>query len=247
LQILAEVHVILQLVRTPWPELNKISHEPVASGSRKNPELVVKFEDVEVGFEVKAPSLIDHVNRRSTNRTQLAGRVFGKEEIQRLPNADSGITYPRDNPIKDFLVSADEKFRAFKACNEQFYGVLVILWDDFIYEPISALLQESGGLFTDASFYVDENSAPVKFDSVNAVVVIRHLHQIMAASRDEEFTDNCQGTFDFGRDGEFPPRAFIANPYGTGVPEAVPKALQAYTPSSEMGAEYTPADLVWWI
>jgi hypothetical protein len=55
------------------------------------------------------------------------------------------MTLPRDNPVKDFLVSADAKFEHFKETDANFIGVLVIIWDDFIYEPISSLISESAG------------------------------------------------------------------------------------------------------
>lgn len=247
LQILAEIHVIRQLVRIEWPRPREIRHEPVAPGSAKNLELAIRFSDVEVGFEVKAPSLADHINERATNPTQLVGRFLRKEQIEQLPDSVAGITYPRDNPIKDFLISANEKFSAFKTTQSNFYGVLVIVWDSFIYEPISALLHERGGLFKETSFYRDTSGRPVQFRSVDAVVVIPHLHQIMAASGDQPFRDGCTATFDFGLDGKFPQKAFIANPHGGGVPSDIPKALQAYTPSPEMGAEYGPKDLIWWL
>ena len=247
LQLLAELHVIKQAVNYDWPMLEGFDYEPTASGSNKNPEISVRYSGMEVGIEVKSPSLITHINQRSTNPTQLVGRVIDKEAIDKLPDSQAGVTLPRDNPLKDFLVSANEKFRSFKDDRSNFYGLLIVVWDDFIYEPISALLHSNGGLFTDKSFFTDDEGNPVIFPHIDGVIVIRHLHQLMRASRDEPLIDNCGGPFDYGLDGDFPQKALIINPLSSGLPEDVPKSFQAYTPSHELGTEYTPKDIVWWL
>ncbi len=69
----------------------------------------------------------------------------------------------------------------------------------------------------------------------------------MRASRDESLIDNCNGPFDYGVDGEFPQKALVMNPISQGIPDEVVKALQAYTPTHELGTEYTPKDIVWWL
>jgi len=247
LQLLAEFHVIRQIVSHEWPEFQSFEYEPATSNSRKNPEISVKYNDFEVGIEVKSPSLITHINQRSTNPTQIVGRVFDKEAIKELPDADEGVTLPRDNPLKDFLVSSNGKFQSFKEERDNFYGVLVVVWDDFIYEPVSALLHSHGGLFTDGSFFKDSEGSPVKFPYIDSVIVIRHLHQLMRASRDEPLIDNCNDPFDYGADGAFPQKALVMNPISRGMPDDIVKALQAYTPTHELGTEYTPKDIVWWL
>lgn len=247
LQLLAELHVIRQMVSYEWPNLEGFEYEPRAPGSDKNPELSIKYNGVEIGIEVKSPSLITHINQRSANNTQVVSRVFDKDEIEKLPDVENGVTLPRDNPLKDFLVSANEKFQSFKEDNDNYFGVLVVVWDDFIYEPISALLHSRGGLFTESSFFIGEEGSPVTFPYIDGIVVIRHLHQLMRASRDEPLIDNCNSPFDYGVDEQFPQKAFIMNPSGAGVPEEALKALQAYTPTHEIGTEYTPKDIVWWL
>lgn len=82
---------------------------------------------------------------------------------------------PRDNPIKDFLISANEKFRIFKQSNAAFLSTLVIVWDDFIYEPISAISPPQAGLFTENSFAKDDDGNPLKFEYVDCVIITRHL------------------------------------------------------------------------
>lgn len=247
LQLLAELHIIRQLVIYDWPSLEGFEFEPTALGSPKNPEISIKFNDIEVGVEVKSPSLISHINNRSTNSTQLVGRVFTKEDLKNIVNGSDGVTLPRDNPMKDFLVSANGKFQAFKKDRKNYFGILVVVWDDFIYEPISALLHSEGGLFTESSFYTDKDSNSVKFPYVDGVIVVRHLHQLMRASRGESLIDSCKGALEYGSDGDFPQKAFIVNPLSTGSPKDVLSALQAYTPTSELGTEYTPKDIVWWL
>jgi hypothetical protein len=124
--------------------------------------------------------------------------------------------------------------------------VLVIVWDDFIYEPISSLLHAASGLLTPNSFYKDEQGRPIIFRNVDGVVVIRHVHQIMRATGDEPHINGCRHALDYGQQAVFPWKVFIANPHGQPVPDILPKCLQAREPSTEMGAEYNSSDLVWW-
>lgn len=248
LQVLAEIHVIKQLVQYKWSNLEKFEYEPKTSRCNKNPELLISYNGIEIGVEVKAPSLVYHINQRLTNPTQFVSRVLNKSHLEDISNVLGKITPPRDNPIKDFLVSANKKFEHFKYSRDNFYGVLVIVWDDFIYEPITALIHPNGGLFSDKSFFTDNNGISIKFPFVDAVIVIPHLHQLMKASRDEPLIDNCKNAFDYGIDGEFPQKVFIKNPFlSNGVPEEILMALQAYTPTYGLGAEYHSSDIILWL
>lgn len=92
-------------------------------------------------------------------------------------------TLPRDNPVKDFLISADEKFRNFKR-EGNFYSVLFIIWDDFIYEPISAFLAKPAGLFLEDSFARDGAGKALRFKNVDAVFLDRQLTQFMNSAGD---------------------------------------------------------------
>ena len=69
----------------------------------------------------------------------------------------------------------------------------------------------------------------------------------MSAAGDKPLVDSCSHALDYGRDGEFPQKVFISNPNGGGVLNIIVECLQAYTPSKEMGAEYSVSDLVWWV
>lgn len=247
LQRLAELLVIRQVVTYPWQGQVRFRWEPTAADSKKNPELVVEGGEFPIGVEVKAPGLLEHREWRATNPTQLLSRVMSKEAIAELPDADKGITYPRDNPVKDFLISAEAKFAPFHRENPKFRGVLVIVWDDHINEPLTALIHPHSGLLTSKSFFKEPDGQPKKFPSMNAVILVRHLDQFMLAAGDEELVDDCRDALEYGRDGDFPPKMIIGNPFAERVPMEVVECFQAYTPSPEMGAEAIPGDLTWWM
>lgn len=246
LQRLAELLVIRQLVAHPWPFDARFRWEPTAAGSKKNPELVVEGGPEAIGIEVKAPSLLEHQANRAKNPTQVPSRAFSPEDLASLPDIAKGLTRPRDNPVKDFLISADAKFASFRASDPSFRGILVIVWDDFIYEPISSLSHESCGLFTPNSFAKDKSDNRLTFPNVDSVVIIRHLHQFVRATRDEPLGDLCREALDYGQEGEFPFKVYIDNPDASGAPESVLTCLQAFVPSLMMGAEYSAKELIWW-
>lgn len=246
LQQLAELHVVLQVVCFDWPGDVQFAVEPTVEGSKKNPEITVLHEGVLYGIEVKAPALLAHIEARNKNATQVPARAFPPEMLQLLKNPDEEMTLPRDNPVKDFLLSADAKFAAFKQKADKFIGILVIVWDDHVYEPISSLLHESSGLLTPKSFHVDSTGIPVRYVSVDGVFLIRHLHQLVRAAGDQPLIDGCTHALDYGIDGAFPFKVFVQNPNGSDVPEVIQRCLQGMAPQREMGAEYTPKDLVWW-
>lgn len=247
LQQLAELHVVNRILRWQWPDGTKFDIEPHAEGSKKNPEVVVSMPDMRIGIEVKAPALFAHVENRTKNPTQIASRFAPKEFIDGIAEPASGVTMPRDNPVKDYLISAEGKFAPFREHDEKFFGVLVIIWDDFIYEPVSALLQSDSGLFTEKSFFRASDGSAVRFPSVSGVVVIRHLHQLQRSCSDQPLLDGCRGPLDFGQQGQFPWKVYVQNPWGPPAPSQVLEALDARPPSDDMGAEYRPQEYIMWI
>lgn len=247
LQRLCELHIIHQVVSFPWPFDVQFTWEPTAAGSVRNPEITINGGGFCLGVEVKAPSLFKHIRNRRAGTTQIVARAMDREQIEQLAGENERLIYPVDNRIKDFLVSADQKFRAFKAEDSNFRGVLVIIWDDFIHEPLSALLHENCGLLTPNSFYKDDEGKPVVFRNIDAVIVIRHLHQLIRATRDEPLVDACRHPFDYGLPDDFPPKFLVLNPHGDDVPDIYIQCFQAQLPRPEMGAEATPKDLIWWI
>lgn len=247
IQRLAELHVIRQVVNFDWSVKTSFRWEPTpANGSKKNPEIIVQSNDYQIGVEVKAPSILNHIRQRSSNSLQFPARVLPKDIIEKFPGAEGGVTFPRDNPVKDFLISAEKKFAPFKQENDNFWSILVIVWDEYIYEPISSLTHPFCGFFTPNSFAQDDNGEPLQFPSVDGVIIIPHLHQLIRATRDEPLIPPCCHPLDYGQDEDFPMKAFIANPHGAAVPEIVLRCLQAYPPSLEVGSEYVPQDWIWW-
>jgi hypothetical protein len=247
LQQLAELHVVRQVVSFDWPGSVEFAAEPMAQASRKNPEITVRHEGIIYGIEVKAPALHAHNKARNTNSTQVPARLFTPEMLARLKRNNESLTLPRDNPVKDFLRSADKKFAAFKREVDNFVGILVIVWDDHVYEPISSLFHESSGLLTPNSFDKDATGAPIPYTNVDGVFVLRHLHQLARAAGDQPLIDGCAHALDYGKDGEFPFKIFAQNSNAREVPEIIQRCLQGLPAHPEMGAEYTPKDLVWWI
>lgn len=247
IQRLAELHVIRQLVNFDWSVKTSFRWEPTpASSSKKNPEIIVQGNDYQIGVEVKAPSFLNHIRQRSSNFLQVPARVLPKHIIENFPGADEGVTFPRDNPIKDFLISAEKKFAPFKQEDDNFFSILVIVWDDYIYKPISSLTHPFCGLFTPNSFAHDAGGEPLQFPSVDGVIIIRHLHQLIRATKDEPLIPPCRHPLDYGQDEDFPMKAFIANPHGASVPDIVLRCLQAYPPSLDFGSEYVPQDWIFW-
>jgi len=246
LQLLAELLIIDQSLSFPWSSESKPVWEPTSATSKKNPEIELRLGSLRLGVEVKAPALLKHIRERHKNETQLTSRALSHEDIAQLPNPDRGITYPRDNPVKDFLLSADSKFEGFKAEDPAYVGLLVIVWDDFIQEPISALVHENSGLLTNNSFARDPAGNPLRFPNIDGVIVVRHLHQLMHGCRGEPYEDHCSHALDYGREGEFPFKAFMRGHGPNDVPEEVLRCYQALPQEAIMGAEYHPIEVTWW-
>lgn len=248
LQLLAELLVVRQVVTAPWPQGTRFEHEPTAPGSRKNPEVGVFTPDWDVLIEVKAPSLLAHQRLRGINPTQIPARSDDAVRAALTAGGESA-TMPRDNPVKDFLISADAKFSPFKQApgERRVVGVLAIVWDDFIYEPLSSLVAPQSGLFTQHSFATGEEGHPLAFSAVDGVVLIRHLHQFIRASQDKPTGDEIRHALDYGFQGGFPPKAYVQNPFGEKVQKEVLEVLQAHPWDTIAGAEYSPTDVVWWI
>ena len=214
----------------------------------KNPELIIEQPQLAIGIEVKCPALTEHVRKRSANAIQLPARSeILRSAAESIRKQHDEITLPRDNPVKDFLISADDKFAPFKRDNPEFFGILVIVWDDFIFEPLSALISDFSGLFTENSFYKDAAGIAIRFDNVDGVVLIRHLQQIYRAARDEALTDDCRHALDYGQESVFPFKVLVQNPNGRIVPDVAQRCLQTCPPSENLGAEYVPQDMIFWL
>lgn len=248
LQVLAELMIVHKALTFLWHNDQKFSYEPTAGNSKKNPELLVTTPDHNIGIEVKAPKKREHELKRAACEVQLPARTNLIDMVDKKT-----ALLPRDNPIKDFLISADGKFKEFKKTHKNFIGVLVIVGDDFIYEPISALLAPSSGLFTENSFAKDKEGAPLKFENVDVVILTRHLTSIAEGTlieHESEMPDLYKHPLDFGQPEQFPFKVFIPNPHNlekTTIPDSVMDCFQTYLPSISLGAEYSPKEYVMWI
>jgi hypothetical protein len=249
LQLLSEILIVRQLVRHEWPSPAVFALEPKATGSKKNPELTVEVGDMFVAVEVKAPSLLAHQDARREHEAQLVARSGYLEEISRAVGGKDKVLLPRDNPVKDFLISADAKFAPFRASvTGDFYGVLVIVWDDYIQEPLNSLVHPRAGLFTQNSFALDESKKPLSFSNVDGVILIRHLHQFVNAAAERALADMWPNVFEYGTREMFPPKAYVPNPHAPGLPNVALDAFEAILWSNLIGAEYSAeSDAIFWI
>jgi hypothetical protein len=241
LSILAEIYVTGGLLEQADYKEGKplFAHEPGPKG-KKNPEFEVCVSGHWFAIEVKSPRLTQHGYLRSTNPYQVGARL--PQEVVSWMNP----TLPRDNPVKDFLVSAEEKFAVYETHRNGAFRILVIVWDDFCNEPIAALRSPVSGLLTEQSFYRDNDDNPVRYPHVDGVIVIRYQHQIICATRCEPLIDGATEPLLYRHEG-FPPKAFIEVPGGRSIPAKLLEALNAKPLSACLGAEYHPIETIMWL
>lgn len=247
LQKCSEILAIRQILLVPWVADVSFEFEPKAPGSEKRPEFVVSTEGRKVGFEVKAPALLDHQNKRYTNDVQIPGRHFPPEMVEMLKMGKEA-TFPRDNPVKDFLESANEKFAGFRDEGD-FVGILVIIWDDFIYEPITSLVaEEAQGLLTPNSFNRTGEGEPIQYPNIDGVILIRHLTYFSNAAGDRPIEER-KHAFDFGAENSLP-NVFIPVPGGRDVADEIKttfRALPLDHPMVANSADYRPQEMIMWL
>jgi hypothetical protein len=240
LSILAEVYVTAGLAPNADRDGDEMcfNHEP-AIANQKNPEFEIRVDGDWCVIEVKAARLIDHGHARAQNPMQVGVR------LPRKLQTEGATTLPRDNPIKDFLVSADEKFKAYEQFRPGALRILVIVWDDFCNEPIAALTSPISGLLTETSFFRDDDGQPVEYPHIDGIVVVRHQHQIIRATRCEPLIDGVSHAFDYGHTG-FPPKAYLGAQGGREPSKGLMKALNAMPLENCLGAEYQPVEMIMW-
>ena len=212
--------------------------EPRAVSGGKNPEFSSQFESIKYAVEVKSPSLIQYRRSRSSKDVQLTTRIPGATTI--FPD----VTLPRDNPVKDFVISANAKFEEFATVDDAF-RILTIVWDRNMNEVVAALTSEVSGLFTDRSFHRAVDGDRVRYPFIDGVLVCDYQLTIAHAFRNEidltfpaEFMNyHAQTT----------PKAFIQCPDGRPVPEGLLKALGATRIELCHGTEYQPLEMIQWL
>ncbi len=208
LQHVAELVVVSHLART----LNEswiFQEEPKNAASNKNPEISISNGKLTILVEVKSPRFFEFQRKRKETGIQLPSRIGNgfKNMIENIH--DTKASLPRDNIVKDFLISADSKFKSFKDQDANVLSVLVIAWDDFIYEPISSLVNDFTGLITDNSYYKNSDNHPIKFENIDNIILLRNMTQIVNATRDIQVTDGLEHPLDYGCKGRTLPIPII--------------------------------------
>lgn len=243
IQWLAELLVMSHLAKHEWAAEAIFEMEPTVVGSKRNPEAVIRVPGIgSLGVEVKAPNLESHRLARGSAPWQM---------VERGPVApadlNGDVTLPRDNPVKDFMISADAKFAGFRDAYEDFRSVLMIVADDYVNEPLSALLSSASGLLTPNSFHKDEYGNAVTYPNLDAVVLIRHQHQLRLGMANAPAVDERKHFLDYGDRDDFPPHVFIPIPNGRPLREEWLDALAAWPLEAlNHGAEYNPGGLIIW-
>jgi hypothetical protein len=144
--------------------------------------------------------------------------------MRKIMAGDQKPILPRDNPVKDFLVSAEAKFASFYG-EKPVFGILVIVWNDFIFEPITSLVHEaSKGLLTPETFARNADGTPTTFPHVNSVFLVRHLMYFQQGAA-ETLTER-RHAFDFGGEQDLP-NVYVPVPGGKEVPDFIRTGLRA--------------------
>lgn len=178
IQKLAEILVARALCKIDWPAGTTIEFAPLNKSNGKRPEFSVRTPERLWLFEVKCPSFIAHQQNRADNAHQLPIRGFMRD----APHiAGETVTLPRDNTLKDFLLSAQQKFVGFDVGGAT--GILVVVWDLNMYEAISVLIHPQAGLLTENSWFKVKD-VPVTFPDVAGVIVLNRLEQLKQGAQE---------------------------------------------------------------
>lgn len=246
-QKLAEILVLGRIMGLPWDGGGvEFQHEPEGNPGGKRPEMLVKNGADQYLFEVKAPNILQHQIDRGSNDTQIPGRFFDPSMARDIAGGGA-YTRPRDNPLKDFLLNADAKFAPFKS-RGLVRTALVVVWDDFIYEPITSLISAGAqGLLTEQSFARDSAGEALRFPNVDVVIIVRHLMYFIQAARERSLIDRSHA-FDFGDDNGLP-NVLVPVPGGQAMPDFVIDGFRALHHQNEVlqrMAEYRSPEVIMW-
>lgn len=207
LQCIAELIVVGHLAESLGTEWI-FEEEPTATGSEKNPEISIYNGELTILVEVKSPRYHEYQKTRVSTGIQIPTRIDNgfKDVIEGIFGTKASL--PRDNIVKDFLISANEKFKYFKIADCSVLSVLVIVWDDFIYEPISALKNDFTGLLT-AQSYFQKDGKQVKFEYIDNIILLRHMTQVKRSTIDIPVSDGLKHPLDYGVRGITLPKALL--------------------------------------
>lgn len=249
LQLLVEVVVFYRLAEHFFTEPVEFKWEPTAEGSGKNPELMLVDREWSGLVEIKCPSMFRHMREAAKHDTQLAARL-GDPDIFDSISKTGHATRPLDNKVKDYVVSAEQKFSGFRDESQEPKTFLFIAWTEHLFEAISPLSNEMSGLFTPRSFFRQEDDTPVEFPSVDAVIVSEHLELVLRATREEPLPFGYQMPLDYG---PFLMKGFqhpilIENPLTQEVGDhPITQALGAFPSGDGDDPRARPLDYVMWL
>lgn len=244
MQRLAEILVCRRLVECyPEAEIEWEDLAPRRRAAKKSPDFLVRLGDRTIGIEVKAPDLGAHRRTRNKNLMQLSERgILHSDHARGLQD----VTLPRDNPVKDFLISAQAKFEVERGAGHgQLETLLVIVWDSYAYEAITALIGPTSGLLTDKSFARTADGKPLTFDAIGGVLVTQHLSVFITEAAEKSIPTSATHAFDYGRPGAEPHKVFIPNAAGLAPDTRLLECLQAIDPIP--GTELGPVEFVQWL
>ena len=245
IQIFGEVLILRKIVLKA--EDDSIILEPSVNKKGKNPEFRAKVNGQYIAVEVKTASLFEFSNQRQTG-LQITGHM-NNNDFQLIKDNGKVVT-PRILKVKDFLWNAQNKFEEYKTKNEfeNDYRLLFIIWDDYINEPVSALINPNTGLLTRNTFFHESN-----FSNIDGVFLLRHIHQFFRMLRFGELVQyeydkvNVKDVFDYYH--PVAPVTFVQNEFGREVPEELIRNLESYRIEDMLTlpfAEYNPTDIVDW-
>lgn len=174
LQATSEINVLYYILRN---YNNEFIYEPQYNG-KKNPECSFKYQEKTINIEVKCPNLLDKIESdlRNTLKIQAAERIPNyKETINdikkivqpNLKNSDYvGVEEEKriDNKLKDYVISASEKF---PMSDDNNFNILVVSLDivsDF--DEWYSYIFGNTGVFTNSTFVPKE-----KYENVDAILL----------------------------------------------------------------------------
>lgn len=235
---LSEILVMRQAVEVAdvIDQKKYIVSEPQKIKDDKNPELRSRIGGYYFAAEVKAPDILPYAAIRQSG-FQVTTHLHDRNLMQ-----GEEIVDPRILKVKDYLVSAEEKFTAYIKTEEyrNDFRFLFIVWDDYVNEVIPALISPQCGMFTDRSLWKKSD-----FSKIDGVYIVRHQHQFIRSVNGREFLNGLEHAFQM----RAPlPVAFIQNPRGRNVPQALIDSFGAIKVEYDNAimAEYRAVDWVDW-
>lgn len=162
--------------------------------------------------------------------------------FESLKESYGNFTLPKDNPIKDFLLSAQDKFSSFSK-QKKVISILVVVWDSHMYEATAPLVNQFNGLLTENNWFGIE-----KIKDVDGVIVVNKMDAIINSLMSNHVT-GIHRNIEIKK-GDMP-NVFVANVRGKKVPEFIISAFNSFDashikPEDWIGADYAPLDMVMW-